>query len=599
MGGILAASCADEVELGGLARAALALIYRGHEGAGVAYHAGGALEIRRGAGHPAEVLARLGLEGARARIALLHVRRATRSPPADGSSHPHPDCAGRLALALDGSLDNYEELRRRLEARGHAFRSGSGAELVAHLVEEHSRALDPLGSLVRAARELRGSYAAAMVVAGDPSIYFVTRGRPLVAALSGGCAYVASDASALEGLAREALALEDGLAGAASPQRLIAVGIEEGTSIDPAGLPKVAVEGETPTAGRRRPHWTLEEIYGIPEAILGAVEAASGRPARVAAAIIGNASRTFVVGAGSSYHAAMVAAQYLDLVAGVQALAIPAASFPYAHGVGRGAAVLALSQSGETPEVVEGARLARRRGALVIGLSCRCSSRLALESDLAICLRIGPEVAVHSTKSFAAMVAASLLLSAEAGAQRGNAAVEPRRALSDLRSLATSLRGSLEALDAQATAAASALSGARGMYVAGSGLHLPIALDAALKVKGMAGVHAEGLDLGELAHGHAAIVAAGFPVVLIEPVEPEARPLYRGVYGELRGRGAAVLSVDISAQEPGTFAKLPEVPWYLYPILTSVPLQLLAYRLGASLGRPVDFPPGTAKFLVA
>lgn len=575
MGGIFGFYCKEPRSLEDVKIGLKRLTYRGYDGSGVAYISGGALRVVKKPSH----VDLLELPREDVYVALGHTRYASRGRITLENTHPLLDCKGRLAVVVDGVIDDYERLRDELSARGHRFVSTTDAEVIAHLLEEARPA--------EVARRLNGLFSFAALTA-DGVLFAAQRGQPLVVATSGGCAYVSSDIASLYGFAEEAYVVPEGAYVELSPGGFKAY-LEDGSS---APLEKKRVKELQYADKAGFPHFMLKEIYEVPEALVRTKAALMEKYLRLASMIIQGAKSVYIIGNGTSLHAGMVSSYYFADV-GLNVYVVSAAEFPHyaLSNVGTGTVVIAISQSGETSDVIRSIRAAKRQGAVILGVTNSVSSRLALESNVYLPITAGPEMAVPATKTFTSTLETLLILAYHVGLHTG------KRDASDLRSLdrriealAERLKSSIVGYDKIAEALAERLAMGKSVYVAGSGIVYPVALEGALKLKEAALLHAEGVQLGELLHGPLALASRGLLAVFLKPADAGATSLYERAIKIAKERGVDVLTLGPGCEMPAV-----EADRELAPISYAVSLQLLAYRAGVKLGVPIDTPPGLVK----
>ncbi|MDT7870770.1 MAG: SIS domain-containing protein [Thermoproteus sp.] len=574
MGGIFGFYCREPRSLRDVKTGLKRLAYRGYDGSGVAYLEGGSLKVVRRPGH----VDGLELPDVKVPAALGHTRYASRGRATLENTHPLLDCRRRIAVVVDGVIDGYEALRDALAARGHRFSSTTDAEVLAHLLEE----ADPTSLAGR----LAGMFSFAALTA-DGRLFAVQRGQPLVVAASGGCSYISSDIASLYGFAEEAYVLPEGAYVELEPGAFRIQPAEGGPQPERKRVKELLYAEK---AGF--PHFMLKEIYEVPEALLRTKAALMDKYLRLASMIIHGARDVYVIGNGTSLHAGMVSSYYFADV-GISVNVISAAEFPHyaLENVGTGTVILAISQSGETSDVIRSIRAARRQGAVIIGVTNSVSSRLAIESNVYLPITAGPEMAVPATKTFTSTLETLLILAHYVGLHTGRRSQADLKALFDrIDGLARDLAGSIQALDGAAESLAGRLAARGAIYVAGSGIVYPAALEGALKLKEAALLHAEGLQLGELLHGPLALAARELLVVALKPVEKPAVDLYSKALKIAAERGADVLTVG-----PGNDMPAVATDRELAPISYAVSLQLLAYRAGVKAGAPIDTPPGLVK----
>jgi glucosamine--fructose-6-phosphate aminotransferase (isomerizing) len=601
VGGIFGVVCSSQVPAGVIKEGLRRLTYRGYDGTGLAYLGrNGEIVIRKSPKPLNEASKDIDLDNVPSNIALGHVRYASRGRPVYENTHPLTDCGNKIAVVGDGVIENFEEFRERLERRGHVFTSRTDTEVFAHLVEDFMReGIDLLEAIARTARELRGIYSIALLVEGISKIYVVNNEQSIVLGKGDGCYYVSSDMPSLYGLSEDALVLGD--------DTLAEVGVGGVRVFDVKTLSEVREfiqkrikypPGAFEKAGY--PHYMLKEIYEIPEALTKTTYTLMDKYLRLASMIIYGAKNVYVVGTGTSLHAGLVSAYYFSEFSDIPVNVISAAEFPYyaLDNVSTGTVIIAISQSGETSDVIKSVRLAKQRGAVVVGITNVVGSRLSLESNVYLPIGAGPEMAVPATKTFTSTLATSAILAVYTGLHTGLAEKSDVDNLYDkLRNFAKELSSVLPAIDNNVSTIADELVGWESLYVSSSGINYPIALEGALKLKEAALVHAEGLQLGEVRHGPMVLVREGYPIILIKPVEESALDLYNKVAKEALAKEAKVITITSDEEGVGDLVKVPHVDKIISPIATAVAIQLLSYRLGSRLGRPIDTPPGLVKAL--
>jgi len=597
LGGIFGFACRDPLS-GSIVREGLRrLIYRGYDGVGFALIGDmGELVVRKAAGHIDRVGDKLGFESYTSRVMVGHTRYASRGVPADFNSHPHTSCDGRVAVVSDGVIEGYEELRAALAKRGHRFTSTTDTEVLAHIMEESIKSGDARSSVIDVGRSVRGVYSAVFLLAGFNGLLFISRGQPLVLGLrgDGSCVFISSDIPSLYGFAEEAVVLEEGVVGLAGPGWFNVYDLATGVEILEFQRRRVKYPLEVISKGGF-PHYMLKEIYEIPEALTRTTATLLDKYLRLSAMILSSARNVIIIGNGTSLHAGLVAQYYFADMAGLSVTVTSAAEFPYyaLNNVATGTVILAISQSGETSDVIRSVKLAKQRGAVIVGVTNVLGSRLTMHSNVYLPIGAGPEIAVPATKTFTSTLAALAILAGYTGLYTGKFDQSSLSKLYDgLRSLARELKARLEILEKEASIVAERLASWSNVYVASSGLNYPIALEGALKLKEAALIHAEGVQLGELRHGPIALAGKNHPVIVIEPVEESAAELYTRILEELRVRETPVIRVSFRGE--GELVA-PRTLDPLAPIALVVPLQLLAYKLGVLRNLPIDTPPGLAK----
>ncbi|MEN2999211.1 MAG: glutamine--fructose-6-phosphate transaminase (isomerizing) [Acidilobaceae archaeon] len=597
MGGIFGFVCPSPQSCARVGEGLRRLTYRGYDGAGYCFLGeGGRLEVRKVAGHLERGWERLSFSSFSSEVALGHTRYASRGVPAEFNSHPLLDCRGRIAVVMDGFVNGYEELREELRRKGHRFSSTTDTEVLAHVLEELLERVSLREALLQAGRIVDGIYAAAIAIEGFRGLALLSKGQPLVVGRGseGRCFYVSSDLVSLYGFAEEAIVLEEGLGAIVTEAGAEVFSLETGSP--PTELVRKRVKYQPDLMGKAGyPHYMLKEIYEIPEAITRTAASLMERYLRLSAMIVSSARNVVVIGNGTSYHAGLIAQYYFAELAGVNVSVVSAAEFPYyaLKNVITGTVILAISQSGETSDVIRSVKLARQRGAVIVGVTNVLGSRLTMHSNIYLPISAGPEIAVPATKTFASTLTALAVLAAFTGMYTGRTSAGAlERLYAEINSVSQLLREELPRLEERIAKIAEELAGEERVYVSSSGISYPLALEGALKLKEAALLHAEGVQLGELRHGPLAVAGKGMPIIVIEPMEEQASELYERVLSEIRGRGGKAITLGYRRE---SHVVLPRLSKVMVPIAAAVPLQLLAYRLGALKGLPIDTPPGLAK----
>ncbi|MEM0100369.1 MAG: glutamine--fructose-6-phosphate transaminase (isomerizing), partial [Desulfurococcaceae archaeon] len=594
--------CRDNIPAGVVFEGLRRLIYRGYDGAGLAILRNEHIEIRKAAGHLLNISKQIDFININSPLAVGHTRYASRGWPVYENTHPLLDCSGRIAVVGDGIIENYEEVKLKLEKAGHVFKSRTDTEVAVHFFEEHLRKKsDMIEALISLALELSGNYALVFMVAPEKKLYFVQHGQPIVIGMSPdkNCIYVSSDLPSLYGFADVAYIIDDNNVGAISLDTLEIYNASTGQKLDLANIQSKRVKYMVEYVEKGGyPHFMIKEIHEVPDALINTTLAIMEKYLRLSSMIVHGARKVFIIGTGTSYHAALTATYYFSELAGVSVIPVSAAEFPYSmlENVETGTVIIGISQSGETSDVINSVKLAKQRGAVIVGVTNNVGSRLALESNVYLPVGAGPELAVPATKTFTSTLTALLLLASYTGIFAGKRTMQDHKLLiEEIREFSRKIKEYIPIIEEKAVGISNSLKNATGVYVASSGITYPIAIEGALKLKEAALIHAEGYQLGELRHGPLSIVAPSYPVLVIEPFEEQAHPLFLKVLGELETRRANVISIESKLKTKYCSIELPRSSKYLYPISSSVALQLIAYYAGVAKGLPVDTPPGLAK----
>jgi len=596
------------------------LEYRGYDSCGVAVQAAGALRRVRGIARVADLAAQCEREGLQGGTGIAHTRWATHGVPALDNAHPHfsmgprndAQAPARVTLVHNGIIENHEELRAELQARGYRFASQTDTETIVHLIDSLYD-----GDLARAVRtavqRLRGSYSIAVLHQGEPQrLVGARQGSPLVLGLGqdGQENFLASDAMALAGVTDQIVYLEEG---DVADLRLGAAAVTDGQG-QPVARPArtvQAVGGEAELGPYR--HYMQKEIFEQPRAIadtLESVEAivpelfeAARRPSEGdgAEATFRAARQILILACGTSYYAGCVAKYWLEGIAKIPTQVEIASEFRYRDSVpAPDTLVVTISQSGETADTLAALRHAQALGMRHTLTVCNVStSAMVRECKLAYLTRAGVEIGVASTKAFTTQLAGLFLLTLALTKTRGLlTAAQEAAHLKAMRHLPVALQAVL-ALEPQIITWAEQFAAKENALFLGRGPHYPVAQEGALKLKEISYIHAEAYAAGELKHGPLALVTSAMPVVTVAPNDALLEKLKSNMQ-EVRARGGvlyALADADTRIESgPGLHViRMPEHYGPLSPILHAVPLQLLAYHTAVARGTDVDKPRNLAK----
>ena len=586
------------------------LEYRGYDSAGIAV-VDGVLAVRKRAGKLAELEALLVDRPAPpATIAIGHTRWATHGAPTEGNAHPHLDCEGRVAVIHNGIIENFQELRARLDKQGHVFASETDTECVAHLVEEKLADAGSLADAVRmAVGELEGSYALVVISSNHPDeLVGVKVSSPLVVAMwDGGEAMLASDIPALLGTHRA----DRPTIAPVDEGRIVSL-TRDGVAamdLDGAGVPLHPIEVDWNVAQAQKggyPYFMRKEIDEQPAAIrdtlAGRVHAGSLQldELRVPDDVLREVSKVFVVACGTAFHSGLVAKYAIEHWTRLPVEIEIASEFRYRDPVlGPDTLTLAVSQSGETIDTLEAARHAARQGSQVLAVTNTVGSSLAREADGVFYTHAGPEIGVAASKTFSTqMVAQELVALYLAQVRAAKFPEEISEVLADLDELPAKVARAIASED-RVRAVAERLADARDVLFIGRHTGYPAALEGALKLKELSYIHAEAYPAGELKHGPIALIEDGVPVVAIA-TRCHVYPKMLSNIQEVKARGASVIAIVTegdteAARLADHVLEVPETPELLSPVVVTVPLQLLAYHVAVLRGCDVDQPRNLAK----
>ena len=584
------------------------LEYRGYDSAGVAVLGPSGLEVRRAAGRIKVLEGMLRDHPVRGTVGIGHTRWATHGRPTDENAHPHTDGSGTLVVVHNGIIENYLPIKERLAAEGHVFTSETDTEVIAHLIERHLGQTPRLEDAVRRALgELKGSYAIVVLSKRTPDRLVAAKhgAGSVVVGLGQGETYLASDIPALLAHTRDVVVLED---------EDVAVVTRHGVEIaDLQGAPvsrapaRILWDPILAEKGGYR-HFMLKEIYEQPRAVAdtlcGRVSPEGGTVVLPEIGldpdVVAGLQRVVFVACGTSYHAAIVGRFLVERLAGLSSDVDLGSEFRYRDAVlGPETLVVAISQSGETADTLGAVKAARDRGAPIVGITNVVGSALARESTGVLYTHAGPEIGVASSKTFTATLTACYLLALWLGRRRGVLLAEDgRKHIQGLLELPRLMEQTLER-EPEIAELAKEMAAYKNFLFLGRGLHYPLALEGALKLKELSYLHAEGYPAGEMKHGPIALIDEGMPVIALTPRDASYERMMNTVE-EVRARDGHIIALahegdrDIAARAARVMT-VPATAELLSPILMALPLQLLSYHVAVRLGRDVDQPRNLAK----
>ena len=583
------------------------LEYRGYDSAGVATVDGDRLEVRKSAGKIATLEVLIAGSGYPAgSLGIAHTRWATHGRPSDANAHPHVDCRSGLAIVHNGIIENYRELRQSLAAEGHQFRSQTDTEIIAHLIERYRT--NGLPDAVRLAGErLRGAFAVVCIAANAPDLLVAFRrgSAPLVIGFGDGETFVASDIPALLRETREVMVLEDGDMAVVRPDSAALHRLDGA----PVRRLRTTVPWDAEAAEKGGyPHFMLTEIAEQPRAVQDTmgdrIDPGTGEVFVPELGLkdrdLAGLNRLSFVGCGTSWHAALVGKYLVEEFARLPVEVDIASEFRYRQPVLDGRVLtVPISQSGETADTLAALRAAKEQGSRAVAICNVVGSSMAREADGVLYTRAGLEIGVASTKAFTAQLTAVTLLALKLGQARG--LVDPallQRAAKALWEVPGLIGQLVERSDAIRAVAARFIESTSMLYL-GRGLHFPLALEGALKLKEISYIHAEGYAAGEMKHGPIALIDRRMPVVVIAPVGPTYDKIC-GNIEEVTARDGVVIALaeegdrEIEAKAD-VVIPVPAATHWTQPLLLAPPLQLFAYHLGVLRGSDVDQPRNLAK----
>lgn len=588
---------AQDILLDGLA----ALEYRGYDSAGIAL--GGS--VTKAIGAVTELKSKINTTSL-ATSGIAHLRWATHGPPTELNAHPHTDCTGSVCVMHNGIIENFAELKTRLGASGHTFRSETDTEVIPHLIEEAlATGVSLEDAVVATLGKIRGTYGLLVTSTREPETIVTARmGSPVALGVGEGERFIASDATPILPHTREIIFLEDGDIVIVTPtghrvRTRAERAIQRDTHVIDWSVEEATKGGYS--------HFMQKEIMEAPEVLknatrgrlipqearvkLGGLESVAERLASI--------NRIIVVGCGTAYYAGLTAEYVIEEYGRVPIEVELASEFRYRTPVVEpGTVVLAVSQSGETLDTLEAVREGKRRGALALGVVNVVGSTIARETDAGVYTHAGPEVGVASTKAFLSQVAVLAMIAVFLGRTRGLSEADARtivNGLVELPTLAARVLLQSEAIRALTTKYASA----RNFLFIGRKYSYPIALEGALKLKEVSYVHAEGVSAGEMKHGPLAMIDTSFPTIAVVPQDSVCEKTLGNMI-EIKARGGPIIAIATEgdravAEVADDVIYLPRAVEPLSPLLSAIALQLFAYHSAAGKGLTVDRPRNLAK----
>jgi glucosamine--fructose-6-phosphate aminotransferase (isomerizing) len=580
------------------------LEYRGYDSAGLAVQNGKGMEIRKLAGRVEGLSRLLADDEVAGTCGIAHTRWATHGAPTATNAHPHVDCTGRIAVVHNGIVENADVLRSALEAAGHTFGTDTDTEVLAHLIEEaegttlEERVIASLG-------RVEGTYGLAVISADEPGTVLVARrGSPVLLGIGDGEFFVASDAAAVLEHTRSVVYLDDGDIAVLTAAGYRVVDRHERQQVRPVhdidwDLEAIELGGY--------PHFMLKEICEQPQSIqstlrgrllfeeglsrLNGLNLPPGECDRI--------SRIVILGCGTSWHAGLVGRHVLEELTGIPVDVEYASEYRYRPQiVVPGTLTVAISQSGETADTLEAMRVARGVGSRVLGVVNVVGSTIAREADGGVYLHAGPEIGVASTKAFTSQVVALMLLGLYVGRHRGLSQARGRELVYELARLPELVDQALEVGPVIESLARSFHRASNALYL-GRGINFPVALEGALKLKEISYIHAEGYPAAEMKHGPIALIDENMPVVFVAPADQLYHKAMANLQ-EVKARGGRIIA--ITSEGNGDLSRLaehqlrmPATDPLLSPVVTVIPLQLLAYHIAVLRDCDVDRPRNLAK----
>lgn len=583
------------------------LEYRGYDSAGIALAQNGHINVQKQVGKILALEELVRGKSLKGTVGIAHTRWATHGEPNQTNAHPHSDSNGDIVLAHNGIIENYYSLRQMLTEKGHIFRTETDTETIAHLIEELHKNESCFEEAFRAAlQELDGTYGLALITSHEPGKLFAARkGSPLVLGIGDGEYFVASDASAIIAHTRDVVYLEDG--------EIAIISLEDGHVTKTIMNEVIEKKVERVTFDLERiekagyPHFMLKEIYEQPRTVAdcmrGRIIQEEGLTHLGGLTSIKyqamHAPKIYITACGTSYHAGLIGEYMIEEYCRLPVEVEYASEFRYRDPIiEENHLVIAISQSGETADTLAAVREAKRKGATVMGLVNVVGSTIARETHGGTYIHAGPEIGVASTKAFTSQVTSLALFTVMLARTKTMSAETGRRIVQELKTLPQKVEQALKS-DAIVKEIAREFKDKTNFLYLGRGYNFPVALEGALKLKEISYIHAEGYPAAEMKHGPIALIDKDMPVVVIATRDSTYEKIISNIeeVKARKGRVIAVVSegdeklskmVDYAIPIPSTFN-------LLQPIVSIIPLQLLAYHIAVMRGCNVDQPRNLAK----
>ncbi len=580
------------------------LEYRGYDSAGIAMSNGHGLETRRAKGKISHLESVVNSNPIHGSVGIAHTRWATHGAPNECNAHPQVDCTNTIAVVHNGIIENFSALRKMLQMQGHTFKSETDTEVLAHLIET---AFDGKleDAVIDALALVEGTYGIAVISSKDPDkIVCARKGSPLLIGLGDGEYYVASDVAAILQHTRQVVYLDDGEMGVLTRKGyevldLDARRVSKGVSRIDWSLDEIEKGGFE--------HFMLKEICEQPQTIQNTMR---GRLVleegfsklgglNLTKEELQSIDQVIITACGTSWHSGLIGEMYIEELARIRCEVEYASEFRYRNPIITDKTLcIVISQSGETADTLAAMREAKRRGGKTLGLVNVVGSTIAREDDGGIYLHAGPEIGVASTKAFTSQVVALALLTLKLARLRTMSVVKGRELAEAMLAIPDQVQSILDR-SAEIEEIAEAFKDAKNFLYLGRGYQFPVALEGALKLKEISYIHAEGYPAAEMKHGPIALIDSQMPVVFIAPHDAVFDKVVSNIQ-EVKARGGKVICIT-SQDEPVLEGmidheiRVPQTIDMLYPILTVIPLQLLAYYIAVKRGLNVDQPRNLAK----
>jgi glucosamine--fructose-6-phosphate aminotransferase (isomerizing) len=579
--------------------------YRGYDSAGIAVLTNGSITVEKTAGKIKALERELDFSRPAGCIGVGHTRWATHGEPSTKNAHPHRDCTGTIAVVHNGIIDNYSVLKQRLAEEGHVFTTDTDTEVLAHLIEKHLDDGTLEQAVSRALQRVKGTYGIAVFSSRDPEKVVCARnGSPLLLGIGKGENFVASDAAAILAHTKQVVYLDDHEMAVLTANNFTTTTIAN-EAVDKQ-IEEISWELDM-VEKQGYDHFMLKEIYEQPQSIRNALR---GRllPDDGTAHLGGlnmtedelrKVDRIIITGCGTSWHAGLIGEYMLEEYARIPVEVEYASEFRYRNPIVKeNTLVLVISQSGETADTLAAMREAQRKGARALGICNVVGSTIAREADGGVYIHAGPEIGVASTKAFTSQVAVLTILNLALGRLKAMSREQGKRLVGELMGIPEKIERVLQSSDMIREIAEEYAHHNNFLYL-GRGVNFPVALEGALKLKEISYIHAEGYPAAEMKHGPIALIDQKMPVVFICLRDSAYEKIISNME-EVRARRGTILAIASAGDEEikrraDHVIYVPETLEMLSPLLSVVPLQLLAYYIAVLRGCDVDQPRNLAK----
>ncbi|MDR3001925.1 MAG: glutamine--fructose-6-phosphate transaminase (isomerizing) [Fibromonadaceae bacterium] len=580
------------------------LEYMGYDSSGIGLLDSGRLRIFKAPGKIRELEKKLENEEIKGNLGICHTRWATHGEPNEANAHPHLSAGGKIAVVHNGIIENYAVLKKKLLAEGISFASETDTEVVAHWIAKFYKG-NLSQAVLKALEHVEGAFGIAVICEDEPDVLIgAKRGSPLVLGVGENESFLTSDVSTIVGHTQKIVYLEDNDVVTVSRAGFEVKNIRDKTVS--REIQEVDNDFELVQKGDF-PHFMLKEIFEQPEAIKNCIRGrlllndGNAKLAGLDKSLkeLRSIDRIIITACGTSYYAAMVGEYLIEEWAGIPVEVEYASEFRYRNPIiGSNTLVFTISQSGETADTLAALKEAQNKGATVLSICNVVGSTIARTSNGGVYLHVGPEIGIASTKAFNAQVTVLSLIALLLGRQRRLSSVQGMEIVQAINSLPAAVEQALKLNDEILEIAKVYYKHTNFLYL-GRHFHYPVAMEGALKLKEISYIHAEGYPAAEVKHGPIALIDANMPVVIVAPKDALFDKIVSNAR-EIKARGGKLIVVTTADSAPlDEFAdhiiKVPSVNSALMPVITSIPLQLLAYHIAVLCGNDVDQPRNLTK----